>query len=262
MARLADRLRARAAERFVGRDAELALIGESLAVDPPPVSVFVVHGPGGIGKTALLERARVLAAAHGVDSLRLDARDLEPSPSGVLRALGAALGLDAGEATFPAVLAHWSRSPRRLLEIDTYERLANIDVWLRQVLLPELPEQTVVLIAGRALPDAAWTTDPLWREGARVVALGSLAPDDCARMLAARGVEPQHHARAAALSYGHPLALTLLADAVSARGTLPDRLGNDLVRQLVERFTADAPSDAHRRALEICALAWIFHRTP
>ena len=96
MTRLVDRLRARAAERFVGREAELALVRESLALDPPPVAVFFVHGPGGVGKTSLLERVRALAASHGIDSLRLDARDIEPAPHGFLSALGAALGLAAG----------------------------------------------------------------------------------------------------------------------------------------------------------------------
>lgn len=254
MKRLADRLRERAAEHFVGRAAELALIGDSLAFDPPPVAVFIVHGPGGIGKTSLLERARALAATHGIDSLRIDARDIEPSPAGLLHALAAALGLGAGDATLASVVERWSRTPRRLLAIDTFERVAKLDGWLRGVFLPELPDRSVTLIAGRAEPDPAWTTDPLWREGARVIALGNLAPADCARLLAARGVGDEHHGRAVQLSYGHPLALTLLADEVLSRGELPEQLGGDVVRRLVERFTADAPSELHRRTLEVCAL--------
>src|SRR5688500_10927846 len=131
MARLVDRLRARAAERFVGRETELGLIGASLGTEPPPVAVFVVHGPGGVGKTSLLERARALAASHGLDSLRLDARDVEPTAPGVVRALGKALGLDPGDATLPRVLERCADAPRRLLLLDTFERLAHLDGWLR-----------------------------------------------------------------------------------------------------------------------------------
>src|SRR5688500_17132626 len=125
MARLVDRLRARAAERFVGRETELWLIGASLGADPPPVAVFVVHGPGGVGKTSLLERARALAASHGMDSLRLDARDVEPTAPGIVRALGTALGLDPADTTLARVLERCAGATRRLLLRDTFARLGH-----------------------------------------------------------------------------------------------------------------------------------------
>ena len=75
MDRLADRMRARLTRTFVGRETELALLAESLAAEMPSVPVFLVHGPGGIGKTCLLERTRLLAAAHGIDSVRVRVRD-------------------------------------------------------------------------------------------------------------------------------------------------------------------------------------------
>ncbi|HEY0856106.1 MAG TPA: hypothetical protein VGE16_03570, partial [Albitalea sp.] len=255
MTRLVDRLRARAAERFVGRETELALMRESLATDPPPVAVFFVHGPGGVGKTSLLERVRALAASHGIDSLRLDARDIEPAPHGMLRALGAALGLADGDTSLARVVERWSQQPRRLLVIDTFECVAHLDGWLRDTLLPELPDTTRVLIAGRATPDSAWTTDALWREGARVIGLRNLAAPDCERYLVARAVPAALHERIVQASHGHPLALTLMADIAAASGELPAQLGADVVRRLAERFTAQAPTDMHRRALEVCAHA-------
>ena len=53
MATLADRVAARDRQRFVGRDSELELF-DSLLSDDPPANVVLVHGPGGIGKSALL----------------------------------------------------------------------------------------------------------------------------------------------------------------------------------------------------------------
>ncbi|NRF70753.1 ATP-binding protein [Aquincola sp. S2] len=257
MTRLIDRLRARAAERFVGRESELALVRESLALDPPRVAVFFVHGPGGVGKTSLLERVRALAASHGIDSLRLDARDIEPAPHGVLSALGAALGLAAGDATLACVVERWSQQPRRLLVIDTFECIAHLDGWLRETLLPELPDTTRVVIAARVPPDPAWTSDALWREGARVIGLRNLAASECARYLDARAIPLELHERIVRTSHGHPLALTLLADIAAARGELPAQLGPDVVRRLAERFTAHVPTELHRRALEVCAHARI-----
>lgn len=254
MNRLIDRLRSRAAQLFVGRQAELALIAESLAEDAPGFAVFVVHGPGGVGKTSLLEQARRLAADQGIDSVRLDARDIEPTSHGLLRALGAAQGLSSTDATLGQVIERWSQAPRRLLVIDTFECVAHLEGWLRRSLLPELPEATRVIIAGRSL-DPGWQTDPLWREGARVIGLRNLERDDCERHLATRGIAPAQRERIAQLSRGHPLALTLLADTVLTTGEVPQALGPDLVRQLAEQFTVHAGSDLHRRALEVCAHA-------
>ena len=45
---------------FVGRGAELALL-QSLFVDDPPLSVVLLHGPGGIGKSALMREVERLS---------------------------------------------------------------------------------------------------------------------------------------------------------------------------------------------------------
>jgi len=36
-----------------------------------------------------------------------------------------------------------------MLFLDTYETLATLDEWLREVFLPQLPENTLIVIAGR-----------------------------------------------------------------------------------------------------------------
>lgn len=255
MDRIVDRMRSRIARSFVGRDAELALFTESIDTDPPAVPIFVVHGPGGIGKTCWLERARALAAARGIDSARLDARDVEPSVPGLARALAAAFGAPGGGTELPELLAYCARVPRRLLVIDTFEPLAHLQGWLRECFLAELPAATRVLIASRSKPDDVWRSDALWREAARVFGLRNLGAHECARYLAARGIAPVHHDAIVQLSHGHPLALTLVADVVASSGEVPERLLRDVIRQLAERFTAQAPSDLHRRALEVCAHA-------
>lgn len=255
MERLVERMRSRIARTFVGRETELALFTESIDADPPAVPIFVVHGPGGIGKTAWLERARALAAARGIDSARLDARDVEPSVPGLTRALARAFGGPHAGSELPELLAFCARVPRRLLVIDTFEQLAHLQDWLRECFLAELPATTRVLIASRDTPDNVWRTDALWREATRVFGLRNLAVHDCARYLAARGIAPQQHDAIARLSHGHPLALTLVADVVASCGEVPERLLRDVIRQLAERFTAQAPSDLHRHALEVCAHA-------
>lgn len=272
MERLADRMRARIAQTFVGRDAELALMDQSFASDPPSVPIFLVHGPGGVGKSCLLERARALAAAHGIDSVRIDAREVEPTVAGLERALSRALdgafgraldgalhrvpGAADGDADPKHVVGPGGLKPlRQLLVIDSFEHLAHLAGWLRECFLAELPPTLRVLIATRAAPDAVWRTDPLWREATRTFGLRNLADSECARYLDARAIPAAHHEAIMRLSHGHPLALTLVADVVASTGEVPRQLGHDVVRQLAARFTAQAPSESHRRALEVCAHA-------
>ena len=92
---VADRLKSARRRRFVGRAAELELFLGALAASEPPFSVLWIHGPGGVGKTALLGALAEAAADAGVDVVTLDLRAIEPSPPAFMAELGRALGLPA-----------------------------------------------------------------------------------------------------------------------------------------------------------------------
>lgn len=62
--RMADRLASARAERFVGRAPEVTLFRSALAAGEPPFAVLHVHGPGGIGKTTLLQKYARMAFAR------------------------------------------------------------------------------------------------------------------------------------------------------------------------------------------------------
>jgi hypothetical protein len=82
--------------RFVGRSAEIELFRAALedATDPP-FSLLHVHGPGGGGKSSLVQAFGAIAADAGATVARLDGRDLEASPPSVLEALGEVLAIPA-----------------------------------------------------------------------------------------------------------------------------------------------------------------------
>ncbi|MGH7575599.1 MAG: ATP-binding protein [Longimicrobiales bacterium] len=252
--RLADRLAAAQRRRFVGRRAELELFSSALHAEEPPFAVLHIHGPGGVGKSALLREYAHIAAQEALAVVRLDGRGIDPSPIGFVLALREALGL--GEAEDP--LNRLGQDPRAVLLLDTYEMLAPLDEWLRQTFLPQLPEHVLVAIAGRNPPDPAWMTDPGWNEIARVISLRNLRPEESRTFLVERRVPAEQHAPVLQFTHGHPLALSLVADAIlrNERATAfrPDD-APDVVRVLLERFVVDVPSPRHRRALEICAHA-------
>lgn len=236
---LAEILASRRRNSFVGRSAELELFRSAVGSSPPPFSVLYVHGPGGIGKTTLLNAYAGLARRAGATVLEVDGRDVEPTPAAIQAAVGAAGG-----------------SSRLVLLVDTFERLAPLEEWLRTGLLPELPATAVTVLAGRMPPSAAWRGDPSWDGLLRIVPLRNLGPVEAGDYLDRRGIDPALHARLFEVSHGHPLGLSLLAEvnAAGGEGEAVDPLAPDLVGTLVRRFVDAVPDPLHRRALDVCAL--------
>jgi hypothetical protein len=239
--------------RFVGRSAEIELFRAALddAIDPP-FSVLHVHGPGGVGKTSLLQAFGAIAAGAGATVAWLDGRDLEPSPASVLEVLDAALAIPAQEGSIDQPRA----GGRLVLLVDAYEQMAPLDDWFRARLVPRLPASAIVVIAGRDAPSPAWRTDPAWGELLRVVSLRNLGPDDSRALLGKAGIARHLHERMVRLTYGHPLGLALLTDVVARGGRVEsDELPLDLVDVLLHRIAETVPDQRHRRALGACAVA-------
>lgn len=254
---LGELLASRRRRRFVGRSAEVELFSAALAADDPTFRVLHIHGPGGIGKTSLLEVYARRAEGTGAAVVRLDGRELTPEPPAVLEALRPVLDIAAaGPATTTA--------GRVVLVVDAYDRLAPVDEWVRTDLLPRLPATVLTVLAARRPPDPAWRVDPAWRDLLRVVSLRNLGPDESRQLLRRTDVDEALHDRLLAATHGHPLALSLLADVVAGGGAAPgtdEPLPPDVVASLVRRFIEVVPTARHRRALEVCAIARVTTET-
>jgi AAA ATPase domain len=249
---LGDVLTSRRRHRFVGREAEIELFRAALDSVEPPFSVLHVHGPAGIGKTRLLDVFAGLAADAGDSVVRLDGRDLVPAPAAVREALRGVLEVPEGEGAIVGP----SDGGRLVVLVDTYERLAPLDDWVRTRFLPRLPVTALTVVTGRTPPSSLWRADPAWRELLRVVSLRNLSPQESRRYLRACGIDPARHEELVEVAHGHPLGLSLLADVVARGGqAAADPLTPDLVGTLLRRFVEVVPSGRHRRALEVCALA-------
>jgi hypothetical protein len=246
-----DRLQARARQRFVGRQAEIAVFRAALDAGEPPFVVLHIHGPGGVGKTTLLREMAREARERGRYVIRIDGRDVHASPPGFLRALVEALHGD-GEVMPPTDV---TVPPGSVLLIDTFEKIQPLDAWLRERFLPRLAANCLIVIAGRNQPAPEWRSDIEWAGLARSVALGNLHAHEVAAYLAARGVPPACLDRVQAFTHGHPLALSLVADVAGQGATTFDpQQSSDVIRELIDCFLRDVPSQRQREAIEVCAL--------
>jgi len=251
--RLIDRLNSARRQRFTGRDAELALFRDALTAPEPPFFVLHVHGPGGVGKSSLLRRFARLAQETGVDAVMLDARNIEPTTTAFQAALAMALGKAPDQSPVEVLM---QRTTRTVLLLDTYEVLAPLDDWLRDVFLPELPEQVITVLAGRQPPAPGWRADPGWQPLLHTLALRNLSADAGRAYLMQRNVPPDDLQMVLDFTHSYPLALSLVADLYDQRPGFHFKPleSPDVIKLLLEQFLQRTPGPAHRAALEACAL--------
>ena len=251
--RLAEHLERVRHQLLVGRSQEYALFDSAVESETPPFHILYVYGPGGVGKSTFLRRCIAVCNERGIASFYIDARNVEPSSASFLAAVSTALGIPAD---IGSLASYTFTRERFVLFIDTYEHLAPLDEWLRDSFLPQLPQNILVVMAGRPAPPSVWRIDPGWREIVRVVSLRNLAPEESADYLLRRGIPEHTHSSIIEFTHGHPLALSLVADVYAQRrhADFHPQSEPDIVRTLLAQFVEKVPGPAHRAALESCAL--------
>jgi hypothetical protein len=194
----AGRLAERDGAAFAGRERELELI-VSLAPDDAPHSVLLIHGPGGVGKSALMREIARHGECGGYFVVWIEGKEIGPDPDVLEEAFGDA----------------WTHE-RPLILIDNYDCMRVLERHLRSTLLPALPRHALAAIASRRPPDSGWSQGG-WEAVALAMQLGPLPPDEARDVLVKLGLAGDPRLAAiVAWSDGWPLALRTAADAASA----------------------------------------------
>ena len=225
MATLRDRMLDRDAASFVGRAAELQAFDQILAGESP---VRVIHavGPGGIGKSALLREFVRRASHSGFDTIWIDGRDVAPFPQQIEQ-----------------FIAEVDESRPAVMVFDSYELIASLDSHLRESVLPDLPDATIVVFGSRAAPMAGWFEGG-WDRMVQTMQLAALSGDEAKQLAASHGATDVDLDAVVRRSRGVPLAIVV--SAVSGGASL----GN-----LTERLLRDEVDSSHLRTLSIASIA-------
>jgi hypothetical protein len=228
------------AQRFVGRDADLERLERVLDPDAAAPVVFV-HGPGGIGKSALLRELARRAAERGFAVRRIDGRDS-----------------NAAQAAIEPALREMRDRSDSLLLLDTYEQVLALGGLLRRDLEPALAAGGRLVIAGRQPPEPAWLEDG-WQEALLSLRLEPLSQSESRTLLEARGLgDDVARERLVAWGEGSPLALSVAADTLLAGNTLDlERLDADglLASTLVSRLAGAELAGADHDIVAVAAIA-------
>lgn len=230
--RIRDRLAALDRERFTGRHDVLPIVDGALAGTGS--TVLLVHGVGGIGKSALLREIARRATdlrrpVHVIDG-RTSTSDLVDIEHRLEEAF---------EQPAPVIL------------LDALEHAPSLERAMREHVVPRLAAGAVVVLAGRDRPETAWLGEG-WEHVARIVELRSLHADEITQLLAHHGVRDA--ARVEAItdwSRGLPLAVTVAA---TAEATDPRSL-TDLDAMILHRLADRSLDELDRRLLDLASVA-------
>jgi DNA-directed RNA polymerase specialized sigma24 family protein len=246
---------------FVGRTRDIDTFQTWLErpAGPEP-QILNVHGPGGVGKSALLAAFRRIAEAGGRPVTVVDGRSV-PADADSFLATACAVGAPKRGSKGSSATAR-AKDPmavlnetRPLLLIDAFEELEELSRWLQEEFLPNLDTEVRVVVAGRFRLGPGWSD---WQKIIRTIALRGLSGHDVKEYLARRGIEDAALVQQVlSATGGLPLAVSLAADLIQQLGVRKFDAAPEwrlAVRALVERLLEKVPDPAMREALEACSV--------
>ncbi|RAP74396.1 ATP-binding protein [Paenibacillus montanisoli] len=263
-------------KRFVGRDKELALMTQELENNEAAWRLHHFHGPGGIGKSALLrafERTlqgediviyvNVRSFEHPVHFADALQDELHRYPSIPQASTDLHLHAPIGVAEADRLNRLADQRGRLVLMLDGIDRGGPIAAWLRDHWLPQLTTRIKVFTAGRYPLNEEWISAAGWIGMIRNIRLSPLTKFDIDRYTAIIGIEDQALRDWVKLfSGGIPLALSLACESILQHGAQSFLAGTQMttiIAMMDRTLFEDGQQPAMvKRLLSAASLIWWF----
>lgn len=259
---------------LVGRENEVAFYLDRLLSPSSKGGILNLYGTGGVGKSYLLDEFRRLAAHHHARFLLLDSRDFSRNPQDfcmhLLRLLRypmpkpdvAAEPGQTMELCLDAVTELAGRE-KIVLAFDTFEEMGELDYWLREKFLPNLPKEILIVISGRYPLQGTWASSPAWRQLIYRLPIVDLDYFSVRSYLERMGIEQEETVFLIwSKTKGHPLTLSLLVSTTLAHN-FKSMIGSDgaeVFAYVVQTWLKEVPDEQLRELVEIAAVLRHFNQ--
>lgn len=269
-----DRLRQLKQHYFVGREAEKEIFQSFLLQSERTERILYLYGPGGIGKSTLIDQFGMIAEQHETVFMVLDSRDFSHSPEGFCEKLYQLLDFpDADDSETVnqstagklsdclALLFQMATEKKIVLAIDTYEEMGDLDDWLRDTFLVELPDNIIVVLAGRLPLSGEWLT-PIWSPFIQVIPLSVFDWDTyCTYAAKFPDISEKHINELFFLTKGHPLTLSLILNLSRApfMNTVDSKL-DDVLKQAASWWLREVSDPFLQEMIEAASIVRIFNK--
>ncbi|WP_423801013.1 LuxR C-terminal-related transcriptional regulator [Neobacillus sp. SAB-20_R2A] len=238
--RWGDYIRQMKQQYFIGREQEKELFMNYLQNEQLE-KILYYWGPGGTGKSTLLDEFSRLSAEEDSYFLYLDSRDFLHSPQDFSKRILSLINGKEASGGFDECIAdlHTKAEQQKVvLAIDTYEEMKDMDEWLREDFFGELNDQFLVVMAGRYPLDGEWL-NPVWKRMVRQTQLAFFDLETTKNYAASFSQYSEAYIqRIYSLSKGHPLTLSLMMGLSE------------------QDFSEDSPGDIHK-LLKRVAESWL-----
>jgi len=259
---------------MVGRENEIRFFLQQLAMSGQSKRVLNIYGTGGVGKSYLLDEFRGLAANAKAVFLLMDSRGFSHTPNDFCTELLRMLGYPAeklGRIAEPqtllelchGVLREKADNTKLVLALDTFEEMNDMENWLREVFLPRLHSDILIVVAGRFPLQGLWLSSPAWRHWIHRMPIGDLDFFSVKQYLDRSGISEEPMIRQIWMkTRGHPLTLSLIVSTTMVQNVqgLAIADGIEVFEHVVRTWLTEVPNDELRELVETAAVLRHFNQ--
>ncbi|MCR8635513.1 ATP-binding protein [Paenibacillus radicis (ex Xue et al. 2023)] len=197
------------ASTFIGRESEQAKMLKYLKSGEQAAPLLNIYGTGGVGKSRLVRQYGCLARGEGAVFVLADFRNVASAPEDFEAFLKGELG--ESDRNPVNVMNEIAAKSKVVLALDSYERAAALDQWLRESFISQLAKGIVIVISGRYPLDGEWLRSSFWRQRIETQPLRGFTDLEVRQFLGKHGMTDEVYlSKVAAWSKGLPPALSLL----------------------------------------------------